>query len=128
MAKKILVIDDDPVTIEMLKNGLTKHGYQTVVAYDGEEGLKRAVSESPQLIILDINMPKMDGYTFLQELKKKVNIKELPVIILTNKENMEDIFKVEGIREYIIKPINTEDMCAKIHKHLSSDPSSASGT
>ncbi len=120
MPKKILVIDDDPVISELLKNRLEKQNYSVVVAHNGEEGLVRFKSESPDLIILDIKMPKMDGYTFLLEFKKAIDVKTVPIIVLTNKDTMQDLFKLEGVRDYILKPFKMEELLKKIEGYLKS--------
>ncbi len=118
MKKEILIIDDDPVTIEMLRGILEKHGYKLRLAYNGAEGLAKAGEKIPDLIILDIQMPKMDGYTFLLEFKKIVDVTRVPILVLTTKENMQDIFAVEGIKEYITKPYKMEDLLQKIEHYL----------
>src|SRR3989338_2274241 len=118
--KRILIIDDDPVITLMLKSNLEKSGYQVVTAADGLAGLAKYLSKNPDLIILDILMPKMDGYTFVQEFKKIGSLQATPIIILTSVESIQDIFAIEGINDYIVKPFQTEDLLKKIEKHLSS--------
>jgi len=117
-AKKILVIDDDPTIIKLLVATLTSHGYRVVSAPNGKEGLDVYKAEDPDLIILDIIMPEMDGYTFVQEFKKIEKIKEIPILMLTSKANMQDIFKVEGINDYIIKPFHIDYLLKKVETRL----------
>lgn len=117
--KKILIIDDDPVVTLMLRSNLEKSGYSVVSAGDGQEGLSMFTSEKPDLIVLDILMPKMDGYTFVQEFKKIGSLQATPIIILTSVESMQDIFAIEGINDYIVKPFQVEGLLRKIEKHLS---------
>jgi two-component system alkaline phosphatase synthesis response regulator PhoP len=83
MAKTILIIDDDPDAILFLSTVLTDHGYRTVDAHDGEEGLTKAKSELPDLILLDLMMPQKSGIALLSDLKKEASLKEIPVIMVT---------------------------------------------
>ena len=117
MAKKILVVDDDPTNMALVCFLLKNNEYEPVVAADGEEGLEKFKNENPDLIILDVEMPKKDGYTFLMELKQ-IQTKPVPVIMLTSKEQFQDIFKIEGVSDYIVKPLNTEQFLAKVKNIL----------
>jgi len=101
--KKILIIDDDVTFIKIIEPFLQSQGFEVVKAFDGEEGIKK-LKEKPELIILDISMPVMDGYEFVLAKKKIEGDKQVPVIVLTAKEGMADIFKVEGARDYLLKP------------------------
>ena len=116
--RKILVVDDDPTLIKLLKTQLETWSYSVVTAMDGEEGLKKFQSEKPDLTILDIAMPKMDGYTFVLEYKKIADLKKNPIIMLTANESLREIFNVEGINDYIIKPFDMASLLKKIAKHL----------
>ncbi len=108
--KKILVVDDDPEIVDLVKNRLEAHNYQVVTACDGNEGLLKIKEESPNLVILDVAMPKMDGYTFVLELKKTGKFKNLPVVMLTAKENIKGLFDMEGVSHYFIKPFVAEEL------------------
>ena len=114
--KKILIIDDEPHIIKMVRSRLEANNYEVVTALNGEEGLNKLHQEKPDLIILDILMPKMDGYTFVRELKKEEN--EIPVIILTANTGMTDLFDEEGITDHVYKPFKTEELLEKIRKHI----------
>jgi len=124
MNKKILVVDDEPHIIKMLKSRLEAHNYQVVIAQDGEECLRRVVSEKPDLIILDIMLPKMDGYSVLVTLKETREltgkIPEIPVIVLTARadQRIRDLVEKEHIQSYIIKPFKAEDLLKKIEDLL----------
>lgn len=122
MSKKILVVDDDPTLIKVVQPFLESHAYTVATAYDGEQGIEAVKKSRPDLIVLDIQMPRMNGYTFVFELKKIMDIKGLPIIVLTAKEGMAEIFKVEGVKEYICKPFKPEVLLTAIKKYL--DPSS----
>ena len=119
MAKKILVVDDEPELVKALKIRLESAGYEVIPAYDGEEGIMKAREENPDLIVLDIMMPKMDGFTTLKELKKRSKNKPLPpVIVLTAKPKMQDLFATEGIKDYVVKPFEHQDLLDRIDKLL----------
>lgn len=118
MKKKVLVIDDDPNIVELIKNRLSVNGYQVVTAYDGEQGLEQVSAEKPNLVIVDVLMPKMDGYTFVRTLRKQEETRELPVIVVTAKDKMRDLFELEGIRDYLIKPYQSEDLLMKVAQYF----------
>lgn len=118
MNKKILVVEDEPLIVNMVKHRLEKHHFDVVEAFEGEEGLEKAKNEKPDLIILDIIMPKMDGYTFVKKLKRDEDTRNIPIIILTAWEKMEDLFLQEGIKDYLVKPFKAEELLARIHKYL----------
>ena len=119
-SKTILVVDDDPTVRKLLQTRLEAAFYQVITALDGEEGLAKFREEKPDLIILDVMMPKMDGYTFVQEFKKIGDLRATPIIMVTAQESMEDIFKIEGINDYIVKPFQMENLLQKVEKHLKS--------
>ena len=118
MAKKILVIDDDPTLIKMLETFLTAHGFEVGAAIDGDDGLAYIKDKRPDLIVLDVQMPKMNGYTFMFEFKKIPHAGNIPVIVLTAKQGMAEIFKVEGVKEYITKPFQPEVLLTNIKKYV----------
>ncbi|MFH1209066.1 MAG: response regulator [Candidatus Omnitrophota bacterium] len=101
--KKILIIDDDEDYTKMLGLQLESKGYEIVVSNDGEEGFEKALNEKPNLILLDIKMPAMDGFTFVRRLKTNEVVKRTPVVILTGYETMRDLFRFEGIAGYFVK-------------------------
>jgi two-component system chemotaxis response regulator CheY len=116
--KKILVVDDDMTLIKVIQPLLSTHGFDVAVATDGEEGIKYLMKNKPDLILLDVHMPRMNGYTFLLEIKKVPYLKYTPVIILTAKEGMVEIFKIEGVKEYILKPFQPEMLLEHIKKYV----------
>ena len=115
---KILLVDDDQDFAQLLEFDLRKKGYQVVRAGNGEEGLEKVKSEKPALIVLDIKMPKMDGYTFVRRLKKEPDEKDIPVIVLTSYEPMKDMFQLEGVSDYFVKAANMEGLMTVIEKYL----------
>jgi len=113
---KILVVDDNPSVREVLKTILTKEGYQVAMAGDGEEGLSIARKLRPNAIILDVVMPKMDGWTTLSELKADPELATIPVIMLSMLEEKEYAYSL-GAAEYLVKPLHREKLIQALHKH-----------
>jgi len=116
--RKILVIDDDPTTRHLLQVTLKGQGYAVESAADGNEGLSKYKNFRPDLLVLDIMMPNMDGFTFLLELKKIADIRSVAIIVLTAKDQMRDIFKLEGVNDYVVKPFDMDALLRKIQKRL----------
>lgn len=108
MVKKILIIDDDKIFSKVLKDAFTSTGnddYEIVVAHDGEEGFEKAKDEKPDLIILDLMMPKVGGIDFLKKMKMQEGVQNTPVIISSQISDIEKISEgMElGIKGYIVK-------------------------
>jgi two-component system alkaline phosphatase synthesis response regulator PhoP len=106
MSKKILIIEDDNMISSMYKTKLTQDGYEVFVAANGAQGLDLAMQEHPDLILLDIILPQLDGFSVLQELKSnKASTKDIPVIMLTNLSTEEDKDKGAkfGATDYLVK-------------------------
>ncbi len=113
MASTILVVDDEKNIVQLARLYLNKEGYQVESAYDGAEGLKKAKSIRPDLIILDIMMPEMDGLAVCKELRKTSNV---PIIILTARGD--DVDRVVGLEigadDYVTKPFNPRELVARV--------------
>lgn len=118
MAKKILIADDQKTLVEGMKVRFEKDGYVVIEAFNGEECLEKAKKELPDLIIMDVAMPKMDGYEAVREIKGDEVIKNVPIFMLTGKDQMEDIFRMEGVQEYIVKPFDYESLVELVKKQL----------
>ncbi len=118
MSKKILIIDDDPVVVKLLHSRLTENGFAVLAAGDGIAGLKQAKKEEPDLIIADYLMPRMDGFAFYKELKHDPTIANIPVLILTERAQMEDSFRALGIEVFLTKPFMMEGLLSKIRQLL----------
>ena len=115
--KRIIIIEDEVSLQRALLEFLTEEGFEVVCAGDGEEGLALVRSEIPDLVLLDIVIPKMDGYEVLEALKKDTRTKKIPVILLTNLESAEDIQKAfdKGATTYLVKSsYKLEDITQKI--------------
>ena len=118
MAKKILVIDDDPVGATLMEARLLKAGYGVLRAVNGLMGLEVAKREHPDLIILDVEMPEMNGYMFMGVLKKIEGFQTVPVIVLTSHAENRPIFQRKGVKHYLVKPINFDELLPKIAELL----------
>ena len=114
MPKTILVIDDELVIVEITKHRLQENGYEVMTASDGEEAFVQLNKKIPDLIILDVQMPKMNGYTFIMEKSKSVKFADIPVIVLTSYNAMEPLFKRHGIKDYLLKPMKLQKLLDKV--------------
>lgn len=121
IGKKLLIADDEPHILRTLDDLLTAEGYIIFKATDGKKALEQAESAFPDLIILDVMMPKMDGFEVLKRLKKNPRTMDIPVIMLTVKSTSHDI--EEGIKlyaeKYITKPFSSDALLQEIEKSLS---------
>ena len=117
---KILVVDDEPNINDMLEIRLKFHGYDVIKAFDGEEALKKARNENPDLIILDIMLPKINGYDICRMLKFDTKYKHIPIIIFSARGSMQDkqISVEVGADAFFNKPFISEDLLAKIQELL----------
>ena len=118
--KKILLVDDEQELVEMIKMRLEANGYDVFAAYDGQDALEKASKEKPDLIILDIMLPKVDGYKVCRILKLDENSRKIPIIMFSAKAQESD--KEAGERvggdAYITKPFEPELLLAKIKELL----------
>lgn len=105
MSKKIVFIEDEPALQKSLGSFLRQEGYHVSSALDGETGLKLVKTQKPDLVLLDIILPKMDGFEVLKKLKEDEETKDIPILILTNLERMKDVEQalVTGATSYLIK-------------------------
>lgn len=117
MAYKVLVIDDERAIADIIKFNLEREGFVVDTAYDGEEGVDKVFSWKPDLILLDIMMPKKDGFQVLKEVRAK---NQIPVIMLTAKE--EEVDKVLGLElgadDYVLKPFSIRELMARVKANL----------
>ncbi|MBR6812327.1 MAG: response regulator transcription factor [Oscillospiraceae bacterium] len=118
MEGKVLIIEDEKSIVDILRFNLEKQGYTTCEAYDGQTGLEMALSEKPDLILLDLMLPKMDGFEVCRRLREKDN--DVKVIILTAREEEND--KVLGLEigadDYITKPYSTRELMARVKANM----------
>ena len=111
---KILVVDDEPVVVEITKRKLEDRGYQVLTAGNGNQAFSQLKTKIPDLILLDIQMPEMNGYTFVMEKAKFPEFVNIPVVVLTAYNEMEPLFVRHGIRAYLLKPLKLQDLIDKV--------------
>lgn len=118
--KRVLVVDDDADLLKMLKIRIESAGYEFMSAQDGSEMLDAIKMKKPDVILLDVMLPKLDGYTALRELRKEDGYREIPVIVLTAKEKKKvgDLFALENISFFVEKPFETNELLQKIKECL----------
>lgn len=122
----VLAIDDDSTLLTLVSNALDQEGYDVVTASDGQEGLRMLYKSQPDLVILDINMPTMDGWTACQRIREVSNI---PIIMLTARDDPDEIVKGLdlGADDYVLKPFQIHVLLARVRSNLrraASDPTS----
>ncbi len=117
MGKKILVVDDEKPIVDLISFNLKKEGHEVIEANDGEMGYNMALSEKPDLILLDVMLPKMDGFTVCRKLREKIST---PIIMITAKE--EEVDKVLGLElgadDYMTKPFGIRELIARVKANL----------
>jgi len=117
---RILIIEDEKLTVELLKLNLCEEGFDIIAAFDGEEGLRKAQQKKPDLIILDLMLPKINGLEVCKILKNDVKTRNIPVVMLTCRTDME--VKLEGFQkgadDYIVKPFDQRELLARINSIL----------
>ncbi len=116
MPKKVLVVDDDVKTVTFLSAALEENGYEAVGAHNGQEGLEKIKSEHPDLVILDVMMPKKTGFVLFKQIRRDDNFKELPVIMLTGNSEDDNVKRAMelGIKGYLLKPVSKKALLTRI--------------
>ena len=117
MPSKILIVDDEKTISDIIKYNLEKEGYTTVVAFDGEEALSKVSEEDPNLIILDLMLPKIDGLEVARQVRKT---KDTPIIMLTAKDSeLDKVLGLEmGADDYVTKPFSNRELVARVKANL----------
>jgi len=121
MMKKILMIEDDKFLRKFYRDKLTRAGFDFIEATNGEEGLNKVISESPDLVLLDLILPRKNGFDVLIEMKRNENTKKIPVIILSNLGQESDIKRgLElGAQDYLVKPeISLSEVVDKVKEWM----------
>lgn len=122
MAKKILLVDDEENIVLMVKARLQGNGYEVIVAMDGQDALQKSRTENPDLIILDVMLPKMDGFKVCRMLKADENYKHIPIILFSARTQSSDLEmgRQQGADDYITKPFQPAFLLEKIQNLLTS--------
>ena len=112
---KILIVDDEKETVELLRLLLDKDSHEVFTALGGDEALGFLKSQIPQLILLDVTMPKMDGYTFMSHLQEEDATRDIPVMVLTGREGMKDTFQMfTNVVDFVPKPFDIKELRARV--------------
>lgn len=118
---KIMIVDDSPTEVHVLQTMLTKNGHKVVVATTGEEGVEMSKVEMPDLILMDVVMPGMNGFQATRQISKNVETSSIPVIMVTTKDQETD--KVwamrQGAKDYIVKPVQEKALIEHVNRVLS---------
>jgi CheY-like chemotaxis protein len=114
MPKSILIVDDEYVVVEISKRKLEARGYEVQTAGDGNEAFLRLKSKIPDLILLDVQMPQMNGYSFIIEKVKIPEYANIPVVVMTAYNEMEPLFQRHGVLGYLLKPLKLQDVIKKV--------------
>lgn len=124
MAHKILVVDDEKDAVEMLQSGLLRAGYEVAVAFDGEEALIRVKEDNPDVILLDLMMPKLNGFEVLKEIREKHRDKWRPVIIISAQTEVDSVKRGYAMEadHYLTKPCTLENILRGIRTMISLIP------
>jgi len=123
MKKKILVVDDEKDVVEVIKARLEANNYEVLTAVSGKEGLEKAKTGQPGLILLDVMMPEMDGFEVLRKLRDmrlKKEIKNIPVVMLTAKGELSSMSRARelGSSDYFVKPFDSEELLRYIRRYV----------
>jgi DNA-binding response OmpR family regulator len=123
---KILVVDDEPDAVELIKFNLKAAGYEVLTAADGDEALKKARSVSPDLIVLDLMIPEVDGLEVCKILRRDARVSEIPIIMLTAKAaEIDRVLGLElGADDYVTKPFSPRELVLRVKRLLKSSPAS----
>lgn len=119
--RKILIVDDEEDFALFLKRKLERRNYKVFTAYNGQDGIRLGKAHKPDLVLLDITMPGIDGFEVLRRLKEDPKTMTVPVIMLTGKDDDDSKIKAAGLynEDYIVKPVDVTDLQARIEKVLS---------
>ncbi len=118
MAKRVLVVDDEQSIVEILRFNLEREGYEVLAAYDGRDGLEQAQTGHPDLILLDVMLPHMDGFSVCRELRKTDRL--TPIIMLTAREEEQDrVMGLDlGADDYVVKPFSVRELLARVRTNM----------
>ncbi|MFH1315422.1 MAG: response regulator [Candidatus Uhrbacteria bacterium] len=118
---KILLVEDNPAMSKVYRNRLVSEGFEVITAEDGEQGIDKIRSEKPELVLLDLIMPKIDGFGVLEEIRKDKKYNKIPIIVLSNLGQASDLEKAKklGATDYLIKAdFSLVDVVKRVRQHL----------
>ena len=117
---KVLIVDDEPFNVDYLEQELEDLGYQIITAFNGQEALDKIKSQQPDLVLLDLMMPVLDGFALLSEIKADNVLRDIPVIIVSAANDSKSIVKgiKQGADDYITKPVDADHLVKKLKEYL----------
>ena len=114
--RSVLIADDDKELVQAIHTRLAAANYKVTVALDGQQTVKAALEIKPDLVLLDVLMPIIDGYACLRQINAQFGRGKIPVIVMTSRDYMKDLFALEGVEDYILKPFDCEDLLLRIEQ------------
>lgn len=119
MGKKVLIIEDEQTLVKALEQVLKEKGYEIEVAIDGEEGFKKIVSFQPDLVLLDLILPKLDGFSVLRKMKEHNIADKIPVVVMTNLSDVGDkVLSLGAVKCLIKSDLSVDDIQSVVHEKL----------
>lgn len=114
---KVLVVDDSPSEMAKFRDILSRHNYEIIEAHTGEDGIQKAIDLQPDVILMDIVMPEMNGFQATRQITRNVATKHIPVVIISTKNQETDRVwgKRQGAKDYLTKPVNEDELIQVIH-------------
>jgi DNA-binding response OmpR family regulator len=117
---KVLIVDDEPLNVDILEQRLADQNYQIITASDGQEALDKINQEQPDLVLLDLMMPVLDGFAVLSKVKDDPGLRDIPIIIISADHDSKSIVKgiKQGADDYLTKPVNADLLVKKVKEFL----------
>jgi twitching motility two-component system response regulator PilH len=117
---KILIVDDLPTEVQLMQDAISQLGHMTIVATDGEQALEMAKREVPDLVLLDVVLPRMDGFQVCRKIKKDAQLSKIPVVLVSSKTQESDKFwgLKQGASAYICKPFSPKELADTVSQYL----------
>jgi DNA-binding response OmpR family regulator len=120
----VLVVEDDPAIVEVVQAQLERAGFRVDSAHDGQEGMEKTFDSLPDVIVLDLSMPKVDGFEMLRRLRDQRALRDIPVLVLSARSSRTDVLTALdlGARDYMVKPFDGRDLVGRVRGLLTSSP------
>ncbi|MDO8752518.1 MAG: response regulator [Anaerolineales bacterium] len=117
---KVLIVDDEPNNVDFLEQALEDSGYQLITATNGQEALNKIQSEQPDLVLLDLAMPIMDGFAVLERVKADQSLRDIPIIIISAEHDSKSVVRgiKQGAEDYLTKPVNVGLLVKKVKEYM----------